>query len=191
MVNVVIIESLGFDDIYHRRDEGEALQKMLSLAGVSTRLFKVCTKSQLRKALKYAQKESVRYVHFSGHGAEDGFCLTSYDADTEAGFITWHDFDEMAWPWLKGKCLCFSSCDIGKGVDGLFEMHKTFCNAVVAPVRKITWSEGLVAFGAFYHRALEAQTSTESDVRVMNGIVGAGTFRLTLAERSHTTYALS
>ncbi|WP_223827953.1 CHAT domain-containing protein [Vreelandella titanicae] len=191
MVEVVIIESRSASDIFDGRSEGESLQHVLKLENVRAKLFNVCNRKQLQKALDYAAKDSVTYVHFSGHGSDDGFTLTSYDfGDKDDGFVSWQDFDEMAWPKLKGKCLCFSSCDIGRGVEAVFDFHKSFCNAIVAPTRKITWGEGLVAFSAFYHRALEEDTSTKKDVSVMNRIVGAGTFKFIAANHRNATFAI-
>jgi hypothetical protein len=87
-------------------------------------------------------------VHISAHGAPNGFYLT------DGEFITWRDFDELAWPYLKNTCICFSSCSVGLGAEQIFTHHMSFCNAIVAPTRDIQWSEGLVSFSAFYDRAL-------------------------------------
>ena len=108
MVEVVIIESRSASDIFDGRSEGESLQRVLKLEGIRAELFNICNRKQLQKALNYAAKHSVNYVHFSGHGSEEGFTLTSYDfGDEDDGFVSWQDFDDIAWPKLKGKCLCF------------------------------------------------------------------------------------
>ncbi|PSU12442.1 hypothetical protein C9J03_09750 [Photobacterium gaetbulicola] len=135
------------------------------------------------KAIKQASKKDVKYVHFSGHGCIEGIALTN-------GFITWKEFDQIAWPHLKGKCLCFSSCDVANGIYEVFEYHKSFCNAIIAPSRPITWGEGLVAYSALYHRALSTDTSSSQDVRVLNHIVGAGTFNFIPSPYKSATYAV-
>ncbi|HIF9060109.1 TPA: hypothetical protein ACX6R0_001283 [Photobacterium damselae] len=139
---------------------------------MSAKHFEVVNKVYFGKAIKYAASENIKYVHFSGHGSEKGIELTD-------GFITWKD-----------TCLCFSSCDVARGVDEIFEYHKSFCNAVIAPTREISWGEGLVAYSALYHRALSCSTSSSQDVRVLNHIVGAGTFSFIAFTFRSTTYSV-
>lgn len=169
---ILIIESRSDLDIYDERCEGNTLKKVLELQGVNAKCIEVVNEGMLIKALKIAQREHIKYIHISAHGSSDGFILT------DEGFITWKDFDRIAWPILRGKCICFSSCSVGRGAEQLFNFHKSFCNAIVGPTRNITWGEGLVAYSAFYHRAQSHEKSSFQDVRVMNHIVGAGTFRL-------------
>ncbi|HHX8749542.1 TPA: hypothetical protein ACVPFL_001688 [Morganella morganii] len=180
---ILIIESRSAKDIYDDRYEGATLKEVLKLQGISAKHLEVINKAYFEKAIKYAANEHIKYVHFSGHGSEDGIELTN-------GFITWKELDQIAWPHLKDTCLCFSSCDIAKGVEEIFEYHKSFCNAVIAPTRKITWGEGLVAFSALYHRALSCSTSSNQDVRVLNHIVGAGTFSFIASAFRSTTYSV-
>lgn len=180
---ILIIESRSAKDIFDDRYEGATLKEVLKLQGVSAKHFEVVNKAYFEKAIKYAANKHIKYVHFSGHGSEEGIALTD-------GFITWQEFDEIAWPHLKDTCLCFSSCDVAKGVEEIFQYHKSFCNAVIAPTREITWGEGLVAFSALYHRALSCSTSSSQDVRVLNHIVGAGTFSFIASTYRATTYAV-
>jgi hypothetical protein len=181
---VLIIESRSPADHFDGRHEGRILQQILHLEGVRSKYFEVLDKNYLEKALKKAENNNVKYVHLSCHGLDHGFELS------DGTFISWKDFDEIAWPLLKDKCLVFSSCCVGNGVEALFEYHKTFCNAIIAPTKTITWSEGVVAYSAFYHKATAPDTSTKSDVRLMNAIVGAGTFSLIESPTKNTTYAI-
>lgn len=181
---VLIIESRSPEDVFDDRYEAGTLKKVLKLQGVHAKNFEVVDRQFLRKAIKYAEREHISYIHISAHGNADGFALTDGD------FISWSEFDEIAWPHLKNTCLCFSSCSVGQGADELFSRHKSFCNVIVAPTRDIGWGEALVAFSALYHRALSAETSTAQDVKVLNHIVGAGTFRLIESPFRTTTYAV-
>lgn len=180
---VFIIESVSYDDIYDKRREGEALQKILHLQGVESEYHEIATLEHLEKVIQQAGRESVKYVHFSGHGAAEGFCLT------DGTFVTWQMLDEIAWPHLKGKCLCFSSCSVALGAEELFDYHKTFCNVIVAPTRKVGWSEALVAFSIFYFRATNQYLTINQDVKAMNYATRAGTFKVIESSRS-TTYVL-
>lgn len=181
---ILIIESRIPKDIFDDRFEAGTLKQILKLQDVHAKHMEVVDREYLVKAIKYAERENIRYVHFSVHGNPDGFALTNGD------FITWSEFDEIAWPRLKNTCLCFSSCSVGQGADELFDNHKSFCNAIVAPTRNIGWGEALIAFSALYHRALSTKTSTVQDVKVLNHIVGAGTFRLIESPYRTTTYAI-
>lgn len=178
---ILIIESRSDKDIYDGRGEGETLKRVLKLQGVNARSIEITNEKMLIKALKIAQREKIKYVHISAHGLDKGFILT------DNVIITWQDLDQLAWPLLKGKCLCFSSCSVGKGVGELFYLHKTFCNVIVAPTRDISWGEGLVAYSAFYHRVQAQENSYSNNVKIMNHVVGAGTFRfITSATCSYT-----
>ncbi|HGS5294531.1 TPA: hypothetical protein ACMDR2_003568 [Vibrio cholerae] len=181
---ILILESRSPKDIYDDRFEAGTLKQVLKLEGVDTKHFEVINREYFAKAIKYAEKEHIRYIHISAHGNPQGIALTDGD------FITWRELDEIAWPKLKNTCLCFSSCSVGEGAEELFIYHKSFCNAIVAPTRNIGWGEALVAFSAFYHRALSTETSTAQDVKVLNHIVGAGSFRLIESPYKSTTYAI-
>lgn len=174
---VVIIESRSYLDIYKNTHEGKTLQEVLRMQGVSADYYEVTTKEQLAEALSFAVEESVKYVHISAHGCKDGFALTK-----ESDFIDWYEFDKLAWPHLKNKCIAFSSCDVGKGVGAIFNRHKTLCNAVIAPVREILWSEGLVAYSVFYHQAAKLDSTIDNDLRLLNSITSPGTFKVIKAD---------
>lgn len=181
---VLIIESRNSSDHFNGRHEGRILQQILHLEGIHSKYCEVLDKVHFLKALKQAENINVKYVHFSCHGLDEGFELT------DGTFITWQDFDSIAWPILKNKCLVFSSCLVGKGIEKLFDYHKTFCNAIIAPTRTISWSEGIVAYSAFYHKATSSKTCTKSDVRVMNAVVGSGTFSLFESPTKNITYVI-
>ena len=183
---VLIIESSSPEDHFETRQtrrEGSILQQVLALSGVRSKYLEVVNTEYLRTALVQAEKEQSRYVHFSCHGSYEGITLT------DGALVSWADFDSLGWPALQRKCLVFSSCDVGKSVKRLFSFHKSFCNAIVAPTRNITWAEGVVAYCAFYHRAT-LHTETEVDVRVMNHIVGRGSFVVHFSPYSRTTYVI-
>ncbi|MCG9060222.1 hypothetical protein LH452_15170 [Laribacter hongkongensis] len=181
---VLIIESRSPDDIYEDRYEGGTLKQVLKLQRTNAKLVEVVDKNFLVKALRLAESEHIKYVHISAHGSQEGFVLTDGD------FITWKDFDSLAWPYLKGCCLCFSSCDVGNGAEAIFKYHKSFCNAVIAPTRMITWGEGLVAFSVFYHRAMFPDKSTAQDVKIINSIIGAGSFRYIQSPYKSVTFTI-
>jgi len=181
---ILIIESRSPKDIFDDRFEAGTLKQVLKLQKVKAKHVEVINRDLFIKAIKIAEKEHIQYVHISAHGAPNGFELTDGD------FITWQEFDEIAWPYLKNTCLCFSSCSVGNGAEEIFTYHKSFCNAVVAPTRDISWGEGLVAFSALYHRALSTETSTAQDVKVLNHIVGAGSFRFIESPYKSTTFVI-
>lgn len=180
---VLIIESRAAHDYFDGRQEGKTLQSILDLAEVRSKYVEVVNRQMLARALAQASSQAIRYVHFSCHGSVDGIALTDGD------LIDWETLDELAWPKLRGKCLTFSSCDVGRGVDRLFSLHRTFCSAIVAPTRQVLWDEALVAYSVFYFRATR-NGSTEQDVRLMNCIVGRGSFVVHRASRANATYII-
>jgi len=173
---VLIIESRNLDDISKNIHEGHTLQEILRMQGVSSVYYEVTTQEYLEYALSLAADDSFKYIHISAHGCKKGFELTNGD------FISWDCFDSIAWPHIKNKCLVFSSCDVAKGVHEVFSKHKTLCNAVVAPSRKISWSEGVVAYSVFYYLATKPESGTKYDLKLMNSITEPGTFKLIKAD---------
>ena len=180
---IVILESRSAADIYDDRYEGKTLQKILELQEIGSIFFETIDIEHLKKAIEYAEEKSVSHLHISAHGNSDGFSLT------DGSFITWEKFDEIAWPMLRGKVICFSSCSVGKGVENIFDFHKSFCNMIIAPTRDIEWGEALVSFAAFYHRA-KKQTGIYQDVRVLNSIIGAGSFKYIESSVSSKVYPI-
>jgi hypothetical protein len=181
---VLIIESRSDQDIYDGRGEGETFKRILQLQCVNAKSIEAINEKMLIKALKVAQRESIKYIHISAHGYDRGFALT------DDAIITWRDLDRLAWPILRGKCICFSSCSVGNGAEELFTLHKSFCNAIIAPKRDISWGEGLVAYSALYNRAQLREKSSMQNVKVMNHIVGAGTFRVIESPYVSQTYTI-
>lgn len=181
---VLIIESRSPADHYESRQEADALIRILQLQGIEAKHFEVLDEKYLKKAIKYAAREHITYVHISAHGDENGFELSNEK------FIDWKTFDKIAWPHLKNTCLCFSGCSVAKGIHKLFDYHKTFCDVIVAPNRVIDWAEGLIPFAAFYHMATKSNVPPQNDVKVMNKIVGRKTFELFKAKDTSTTTVL-
>lgn len=182
---VLVIESSTTEDKDAGRTEQHVLGQIFHLLGVRAKIVAVGTKAQFFSAMKKAASEHILYVHFSGHGAPDGIAI----GDDE--FISWEEFDEGCWPNLKHTNLSFSSCDVAQGVEELFAHHKTFCASIVAPTRRILWSEGAVAYASFFLKATGAETSTDQDVRVMNHICGAGTFKVMRGKETASAAVLS
>ena len=180
---VIVIESRRDDDKSSGRTEQHLLGATFLQLGIKAKIVEVDTPRAFFSALRSADSEHINYVHFSGHGEPNG---------VEIGdkLVTWEEIDAQCWKYLKKVCLSFSSCDVAKGVERLLSIHKTFCSAIVAATRKVSWPESAVAFSAFYLRATDIETSTESDVRVMNHICGAGTFRVFRASVANSTYVL-
>lgn len=181
---ILIIESHSDQDIYDGRCEGDTLKRVLQLQGVNAKSIEVINEKILIKALKIARRENIKYVHISAQGFNEGFFLTDGD------IVTWRDFDRLAWPILRGKCICFSSCSVGNEVEELFTLHKSFCDEIVAPTRNISWGEGVVAYSAFYHRIQSHENSSSQNVKVMNHIVSAGAFKLIESPYISRTYAI-
>lgn len=122
---ILIIVSRSDQDIYDGRCEGDTLKRVLQLQGVSAKSIEVINEKMFIKALKIAKRENIKYVHINAHGFDEGFSLTDGD------IVTWRDFDRLAWPILRGKCICFSSCSVGNGAAELFTLHKSFLNAIL------------------------------------------------------------
>jgi hypothetical protein len=182
---VLIIESKNPSDHFEARGESKLLSEVLDRYGVQAVYREVLDAKHLARSLRLGARPYIAYVHISCHGSRDGICLS------DGTFIDWQAFDSLGWPHLRRTCLAFSACDVSKGVETLYSLHRTFCNAIVAPIREITWPAGLVAFAAFYYRATFCEDSNAaSDVRVMNHIVGRGTFRLHVSPRSSATFLL-
>ena len=182
---VLVIESRKSDDKENNFSEQEVLGSVFNLLGIKAKVVEVKTVSEFYRALKMAESEHINYVHFSGHGSKEGIGIG------DQGFVSWKDLDSNCWPLLKKKCLSFSSCDVAKGIEELYSHHKTFCSAIVAATREVLWSESAVAFSSFFLRATSPETTTEQDVRVMNHICGAGTFKVFRASVANATYVLS
>ena len=182
---VLVIESRTNQDIGENRSEQWHIKSTFDLLGIRVKVIEVRTLKGFYSAIKKAESEHIDYVHFSGHGKESGIQIGDKD------FITWKELDKNCWPSLRQKCLSFSSCHVAKGVEEIFSHHATFCSAIVAATRGVSWPESAIAFSAFFLRATNPETTTDQDVRVMNHICGAGTFKVFSANIGGYTRVLS
>lgn len=179
--HVMIIEARSEDDYYEDRLEGRALREAFHIYQIPVAYREVLSSHHFARAISEADRSSVAYVHVSAHADAEGIGFPVGDG------LSWREFEALAWPKLRGKCLTFSSCLAGRGVAELYSLHKTFCNAIIAPTRVVSWDEALAAYSAFYFRATREDGTTKQDVELMNRLVGAGTFRLfTSPSRSDT-----
>lgn len=167
---VAIIESVGPNDLFEKRKEGIGLGSVLNLMHIEYVYYECFGEKHLVKAIREIQKKhrNVDYIHFSMHGSKEGISLMSGD------FITWEKFDMLFWNKLKHIVLTFSSCEVGKGIHALFDYHRTFCKAIIAPTRTITWDEGLIAFSNLYFLAKKSNANIKNDLKKINTIIGAG-----------------
>jgi len=173
MAKVLMIESRNANDVFHRKAEAETLSTVLQLGDIKVKYSEVGTLEYLIRAIKRGLTDPVKYVHFSAHGLEEGtgFVLTNGDV------IKWDLLQQIVQERLKNKYLIFSSCFVANGVKKIFSIDPTFCRAIVAPTRAIYWDEGLIAYSAFYHRALTVTEKTTKSVKIMNSITQPGTFK--------------
>ncbi len=154
---VYIIESPAAHDLYHKRYEGDLLQKALSLdsipcshrIAVSEEAFDAALLIGLKEQMD-VYKELTPIMHISAHGANNGIQLT------DGTIIDWDKLRQKLIPINKslkeGLLLCMSSCE-GFSACGMAmtkEVEQPFI-AMIGNSGKPTWSDTSIAYAAFYH----------------------------------------
>jgi len=155
---VHMIESPNPADLYHKRHEGEILEKALSLDEIPSAHRIVVNSTAFRAAFSVGvQEEMKRYsnlvpiIHISSHGSSKGIQLT------DGTIIDWHKLKDILVPINKalkgGLILCMSACEGHNACRmAMSEAEEEFpFFAVVGHMGKPTWSDTAIAYAAFYH----------------------------------------
>lgn len=143
---VLIIESVGADDLFDRRSEGEGLQRMLHLSGVRSALRGVRGKADFIEELKVFGSSDADVLHLSCHGNDSGIGFTNGE------IMPWSEFYAHSDRCLDNKILAMSSC----GAMGTSVLSGLYCagdyrpKLIVGSPDSITWDDAFVSWGLFY-----------------------------------------
>lgn len=160
---VYIIESPSAPDLYHKRYEGEALTKMLSLADIYSVHRLVVDSTAFRASIIIGLSEAMKssslipMLHISAHGNSDGLQLTNGES------ISWDDLKLLIQPIndiLNGNLvLCVSSCEgFGACRMAMDKGDKIPFLCLIASTEKISWADTAIGFGTFYHLIAKGRT---------------------------------
>jgi len=154
---VYIIESPNPSDLYHKRYEGDMLQKALSLDSIYSSHRIAANKVAFHTALLNGLNEEISrhrglipVIHISAHGSSEGIALTSEE------IISWDSLKEALLPINKAlnnnlllcmsSCEGFSACRMAMAEDDISPFF-----GVVGNSGKPTWSDTAIAYATFYH----------------------------------------
>lgn len=155
---VFVIESPSPLDLYHRRSEGNIIQKAVNLnniecivkTAISQEAFEACLKIGLSEAMKILT-DKLPVLHISAHGDSNGIQLSSGE------IIEWNILRQFLSPInqaLNNNLLvCLSSCEGYSGTKmAMFLEDQGYpFYGIVANSEKPIWSETAVAYTSFYH----------------------------------------
>ncbi len=145
IADVYIVESLCPDDEGNGRFEGIFLGHLLRLHGKNPQYKYVRTRGEFESAIRKFGDSRYRYLHISAHGDPDGICTTNQDD------IDVEDFAEMLEPYMKGRRLFFSSCEVVSERLAKEVVAPTLCTSVVGPTEKIKFHDSAVVWATIYH----------------------------------------
>ncbi len=152
-----IIESPSASDVYHKRYEGDMLQKALSLDLIYSAHRIVVNSEAFKASLLVGLEEQVKtyanllpIVHISAHGGADGIELTSGE------IIGWEELKALLTPINKAlngslflcmsSCEGFSACRMAMNKDDELPFF-----AVIGNKGRPVWSDTAIAYASFYH----------------------------------------
>lgn len=145
IADVYIVESLRPNDEGNGRFEGIFLSHLLRLHGKNPQYRYVRTKGEFETAIRRFGESRYRYLHISAHGDPDGIRLTNQDdVDVE-------DLAEMLEPYMKGRRLFFSSCEVASERLAREVIPFTLCTSVVGPTERIDFHDSAVVWATIYH----------------------------------------
>jgi hypothetical protein len=189
---VYIIESPSPVDLYHRRYEGEALSKALTLANIKSEHKLVVNEEAFQASLLIGLDETLKdhpdhlpIIHISAHGSNEGIQLT--DETT----IDWKGLKESLAPINKAfdglLLLCMSSCHGFSACRMAMEEDDAPFAAVIGNSGNPTWSDTAVGYAAFYH-LINKGKSFEDAVEGMCKASGDDNFIIISAHNAHQVY---
>lgn len=155
---VYVIESPSAPDLYHKRSEGEMIEKALSLHAIPCVTRLAISKEAFEAAIKIGLPEEMKnfsgltpVLHISAHGEQNGLQLSNTEE------IAWTDLRNLLLPINKAlngalllcmsSCKGFSACRMAMNTNDT--EHPFF--AVIGNTKEPTWSDTAIAYSSFYH----------------------------------------
>ncbi|MFA5770219.1 MAG: hypothetical protein WC894_01850 [Patescibacteria group bacterium] len=189
--HVYIIESPNAVDLYHKRFEGESLQKTLKLSGIESSHRLTVNLESFRAAFyvglkEYFESNSVQpIIHISAHGNSEGIELTSKEK------VNWKDLKLLLKPInkvLNGKLLVsLSSCNGSSGCRMSMHDDDFPFLAVIGNKSSPKWSETNIAYATFYH-LFHNDKSLYNCVEAMKTASGNNNFQLISSKIARQSY---
>jgi hypothetical protein len=155
---VYIIESPSGPDLYHKRYEGDMLERALSLDSIPCTHHIAIHEEAFRATFLIGLKEAMEkhqdltpIIHISAHGSSEGIQLS------DGTVINWKVLKNLLHPInkaLKGNLLiCMSSCEGYSACRMAMEKEEGELPffAIVGNTGKPKWSDTAVAYAVFYH----------------------------------------
>jgi hypothetical protein len=183
---IYVVESPSPDDLLHNRNEGDALARVLKLAGIDVYYFFAATEETFEEAFKLIAEtikdrsdhgNAMPWLHISAHGGRDGVELT------DGGVIQWPILSriltelhqaightELPPPMpqnLPKASLCLSSCGAFQAYRATVQGAAPF-QCLVGSDRDIGWCQALIAFSTFYYLTGTLRKSVDLAVMSMN-----------------------
>jgi hypothetical protein len=142
--HVFIIESVKFADEQDDRKEGLLLSQILNLAGKASEYRYIRTRKELEVVLEQFSDSGFRYLHLSSHGDASGFGLT-------LDYVTNREFADMARPYLKGRRLFLSACEVTNQHLAALVLPKSGCFSIAGPDGGVAFGDAAIIWASFYH----------------------------------------
>ena len=191
---VYVIESPSPVDLYHRRSEGEIIQKAAGLNQIPCLVKTAINFEAFEAALKIGLKEAmdsfpglVPMLHISAHGYGDGIELSS------SQIINWNTLENLLRPinvaFNNSLLLCLSCCEGYSGIRMAMNSdnrdHPFY--AIISNGEKPMWSDTAVAYSTFYHLIAKGHYIRDA-VTAMQVASGNEMFWIETAEGAKQTY---
>lgn len=188
--DIFLIESPSPEDLYHGRNEGDALAKTLSLAEINVTYYLVTSEELFTRALddiviringSARDRPEWPFIHISAHGSDEGLELT--------------DGDCLMWPQLTRRLqqvhdlvgglgisppfpqnvprinLSLSSCSAFKNYSNNLHGQPPF-QVMIGPNVDVGWCQSLIGFCTFFYQSFILQCSFFDALEAMNSASG-------------------
>ena len=191
---VYVIESPSAPDLYHKRSEGEMIEKALSLHNIPCVTRLAISQEAFEAAIKIGLPEEMKnfpgntpVLHISAHGEEYGLQLSNGEK------VEWANLRDLLLPVNKAlngtlllcmsSCKGFSACRMAMRVNG--DEHPFF--AVIGNSETPAWSDTAIAYSSFYHLIAKGEYIVHA-VDAMKVAAGDKNFTVITAPEAQRAY---
>lgn len=183
---IYLIESPSAEDLYHGRNEGDALARTLSLGGIEVTYYLAINDELFDAAIddiairinaRPDHNSVMPFIHISAHGDEDGFHLTDgdmifWDKLTRklhylSDLVEWMELPDPFPSKLSRLNLALSSCSAYKNYKAALSSDSPF-QMMLRPNDDIGWCQALIGFTTFYYQSFVKRASFQVAMRAMN-----------------------